>query len=110
MPRTRKVLVTCSIRSQLQQGVGNRRRGVTCLNCDTAPRGDLSEQSYSRRSAVANLSTVVPFRESKPSVCFGNASASVMALWENELDFATSAFERLLIDLATTLRIVLTVG
>ena len=90
-------------------GVGNRRRGVTCLNCDTAPRGDLSEQIHSRRSSVANLSPVVPFRESQPSVGFGNAIASVTALWENDLDLATSAFERL-IDLATTLHIVFTIG
>jgi hypothetical protein len=99
--RARSVL-NCS------RGVANRRQGVTCLNCDTASRGDLSEQSHSRRSAVANLSPVVPFRESKPSVCFGDASASVKALWENELDFATSAFERL-IDLTTMLCAVFTV-
>lgn len=50
MPTTRKDLITCSIRSKLEHGVVNRRRGVTCLNCDTAARGDLSEQSHSRHS------------------------------------------------------------
>jgi hypothetical protein len=100
--RARSVL-NCS------SGVGNWRRGVTCLNCDSAPRGDLSEQRHSRRGTVANLSPLVPFRESKPSLCFGTANASVRALWENELDFTTSAFERL-IDLATRLRAVLSVG
>jgi hypothetical protein len=72
----RKDLITCLIGSlNCRSGVGNRLRGVTCLNCDTVPRGDLGQQRHSRRSAVANLSPVVPFRESRPSVCFGNASA-----------------------------------
>ena len=109
MPTTRKHLVTCSMRSQLPQWRWEQASGrhLSKLRHCAARRSQPTEPLSTR--AVANPSTVVPLHESEASVCFGRARASVRALWENELDFATSAFERL-IDLTTTPCALFTVG
>jgi hypothetical protein len=72
----------------------NRRRGVTRLNSDVAAHGGLDRRGAAldgSRRKPQRCGVVVPFRESRPSARFGRASASIGALCENELHFATSS-------------------
>src|ERR1700739_2585281 len=76
-------------------GIGNRRRSVTCLNCDT--RDETTSRvakTFFHPAVVQLLCSQAQWRKSACCVLFGKASALVTSLCNDEMGFAVALLDR----------------